>query len=128
MATDAVLEAFAADLGTTYPPTATGFITATSYRGPTDDGDLLAGVTYSLVGGTGVSFYLRDDGTPDSSLTETGALGAGGFIEVPPTNLDLRVTGAANCTSDPSWNAAATNTFRLPVRIGYWTQTAINCQ
>ena len=119
LATDEVLEAFAESLMTVYPPIATGFITAVTYRGPTADGDLLDGVSYALEGSQGVSFYLDDAGLPDTSLVQTSPLGAGGFIEVSPRNVDLRVMGAANCTSEPSWSAAATNTFRLPVRAGF---------
>lgn len=101
----------------------------TTYRGPISDGVTIAGVSYSLTGSNGRSFYLDASGTPDTSLTETQAPGTGGFVEVAPTTVNLQVSGpVTNCTSEESWHAAATNAFRLPVRTGFWTQSNVSCE
>jgi hypothetical protein len=128
LATDAVMTSFAGALDTPYPPAGTGYVSATTYRGPVSDGTTLAGATYSLTGSAGRSYYLDDTGAPDASLAETQDPGAGGFVEVAPVNVTLRVSGAANCTSADSWNAAGTNAFRLPIRNGFWTQSNVSCE
>lgn len=127
MATDAVMTSFAEALDTPYPPVDSGFVSATTYSGPVSDGNTIAGVSYSLIGSTGMSYYLDDAGAPDASLTETQVPGAGGFVEVAPVNVTLAVSGAANCTSADSWTAGGTNAFGLPIRSGFWTQTTVSC-
>ena len=128
LGTDAVMTSFADALDTPYPPAGTGFVSATTYRGPVSDGTTLAGASYFLTGSGGLSYYLDDAGAPDTSLAETQDAGAGGFVEVAPVNVTLRVAGAANCTSADSWFAAGTNAFTLPVRNGFWTQSHISCE
>lgn len=128
LATDAVMTSFADALDTPYPPMGTGFVSVTTYRGPVSDGTTIAGATYSLTGSDGGSYYLDDAGAPDASLTQTQAPGAGGFVEVAPVNVTLRVSGPVNCTSEDSWIAAGTNAFRLPIRNGFWTQSNVSCK
>lgn len=128
LATDAAMTSFADALDTPYPPAGTGFVSATTYRGPVSDGTTLAGASYFLMGSGGLSYYLDDAGAPDQSLAETQDPGAGGFVEVAPVNVTLRVAGAANCTSADSWSAAGTNAFTLPVRNGFWTQSQVSCE
>lgn len=129
LATDAVLSGFASLLDTAYPPTGTGFLSMTAYRGPISNGVTIAGLAYSLAGSGGRSFYLDDSGVPDTSLTETQAPGTGGFVELAPVTVTLQVSGAAaNCTSEASWPAAGTNAFRLPIRAGFWTQSRVSCE
>lgn len=124
MATTETLEEFFDAVGGSFPPSASGYLTATTFGGSTP----LAGVSYGLVGSDATSFYLDDDGAPQTSLLETQTPGAGGFTEVAPVDVDLTVSGAVNCAADNSWPAPATNTFRLPVRTGYWTQARIDCE
>jgi hypothetical protein len=124
MATDEDLADFFAEIDSTYPPAGSGYLSATAFH----DGARLAGVSYGIAGSSGRSFYLGDDGLPDSALQETQDPGVGGFVEVAPTGVTLSVSGAANCTSDRTWPAAASNSFRLPIRVGFWTQTAIDCE
>jgi len=128
LATDAALLDFYESLGTPYPPVASGFVTATAYQGAIADDTRIEGVSYSLMGSDGRSFYLDDAGTPDTSLTETQASGSGGFVDVAPRTVDLQVTGAANCSSESSWLSNGTNTFKLPVRIGFRTQSEVSCE
>ena len=117
LATDATLSEYAALLDTPYPPTSTGALTMTAFRGPIADDVRIEGVTYSLMGSNGRSFYLDDSGLPDSTLTSTQALGTGGFIELAPVTVELQVGGTAvNCTSEESWLAASSNRFLFPIR------------
>ena len=129
LATNADLLDFAALLDTPYPPAGTGYLSMTAYRGPISDGTTIAGVAYSLTGSNGRAYYLDDSGAPDTSLTETQAPGKGGFVEIAPVTVNLQVSGpVANCTSKESWGAAATNTFKLPIRAGFWTQSKLSCE
>ena len=129
LATNASLSSLADALQTPYPPQGTGFLTMTAYEGPVGNGQPLAGVTYALSGSGGRSFYLDDSGVPDTSLTETQEPGTGGFIELAPRRVELRAGGTAvNCVSEASWTAAGVNTFRLPIRSGFWTQSKMSCE
>jgi hypothetical protein len=129
MATDAVLGEFASELDTPYPLVDTGALMVTTYRGPSADGNRIAGVSYALLGSNGRSYYLDDSGVPQTSLTQTQTPGAGGFVELAPVTVTLQLSGAAvNCTSEESWPAAASNAFRLPIRAGFITQSTINCE
>jgi hypothetical protein len=129
MATDAVLSELASEIGTAYPPDGTGALTVTTFQGPVADGNRLAGVSYSLLGSNGRSFYVNDSGVLETSLTETQAFGTGGFVELAPVVVTLQLSGAGvNCTSERPWSAAASNAFRLPIRAGFTTQCAVSCE
>ena len=129
LATDAVLSDLASQLDTPYPQVGNGSLSITTYRGLISDDMTIAGVSYSLTGSNGRSFYLDDALVPDTSLTETQAPGTGGFIEVAPVTVNVQLSGpAVNCASEESWLAAATNTFRLPIRIGFSTQSRVSCE
>ncbi len=129
MATDAVLSELASEIGTAYPPDGTGSLAVTTFRGSVSDGNPLAGVSYALLGSNGRSFYVNDSGIPETSLTETQASGTGGFVELAPVDVTLQLSGAGvNCSSEGSWSAAASNAFQLPIRAGFTTQCAVNCE
>jgi|GEM_PF-2751433 len=129
LTTDAVLLELASEIDTPYPPIDTGSLLVTTYSGAIADGDKLAGVTYSLLGSNGRSYYINDAGIPESSLTETQASGTGGFVELEPVRVTLQLAGAAvNCTSKESWSAAASNAFALPIRAGFSTQCRVVCE
>ena len=129
MASDAVLSELAGEIGTAYPPDGTGSLTVTTFQGSVSDGNSLAGVSYALFGSNGRSFYVNDSGVPETSLTETQTSGTGGFVELAPVVVTLQLSGAGvNCTADNSWSAAASNAFRLPIRVGFTTQCAVSCE
>lgn len=129
LATDAILSGYASGLDTPYPQVGSGSLSMTTYRGPPFDDMTIAGVSYSLTGSNGRSFYLDDAWVPSTSLTATQAPGAGGFIEVAPVTVNVQLSGAVvNCASEESWLAAATNTFRLPIRSGFSTQSRVSCE
>ncbi|MGB8329190.1 MAG: hypothetical protein WCE62_03615, partial [Polyangiales bacterium] len=129
LATDAALATFASELGTPYPPVDTGFLTVTAFRGSVADGNGLAGVSYSLLGSNGRSYYMNDSGIPQSSLTATQMSGAGGFVEVEPVTVTIQLSGTAvNCTAAESWAAAASNAFTLPIGTGFSTQINVSCE
>jgi hypothetical protein len=129
MASDQVLSELAAEIGAAHPPDGTGSLTVTTFQGAVSDGSPLAGVSYALLGSNGRSFYVNDSGVPETSLTETQASGTGGFVELAPVVVTLQLSRAGvNCTSDDSWSAAASNAFRLPIRVGFTTQCAVSCE
>jgi hypothetical protein len=124
MARDSDLSDFFADIDSPYPPEGSGYLSVSASRGDSP----LAGVSYSLAGSSGRSFYVGDDGVPDTSLQETQMPGVGGFVEVLPLTVTLSISGAVNCASDRAWPAPASGAFRLPMRAGFWTQSAIDCE
>jgi hypothetical protein len=129
MATDAVLSELASEIGTAYPPDGTGALAVTTFQGAVSDGNTLAGVSYSLLGSNGRSFYVDDSGVIETSLTETQASGTGGFVELAPVVVTLQLSGAGvNCTSERPWSAAASNAFRFPIQAGFTTQCAVSCE
>jgi hypothetical protein len=129
MASDAVLSELASEIGTAHPPDGTGSLAVTTFQGAVSDGSPLAGVSYALLGSNGRSFYVNDSGVPETSLTQTQTSGTGGFVELAPVVVTLQLSGAGvNCTSDNSWSAAASNAFRLPIRVGFTTQCAVSCE
>ena len=129
LATDEDLSELASEINTPYPLIGNGALSMTTYRGRVSDGIRIAGISYSLTGSNGRSFYLDDAWVPDTSLTETQAPGAGGFVELAPVTVNVRLSGpAVNCASAESWLTASINTFRLPIRIGFWTQSRVRCE
>jgi hypothetical protein len=129
MASDAVLSELASEIGTAYPPDGTGSLAITTFQGAVSEGNLLAGVSYSLLGSNGRSFYVDDSGALETSLTETQASGTGGFVDLAPVVVTLQLSGAGvNCTSERPWSADASNAFRLPIQAGFITQCAISCE
>jgi hypothetical protein len=129
LATDAVLSDLASEIGAVYPPESSGSLAIVTFQGAIADRNPLAGVSYALLGSNGRSFYVNDAGVLETSLTETQALGAGGFVELAPVIVTLQLSGAGvNCTSERPWSAAASNAFMLPIRVGFTTQCAISCE
>ena len=129
LATDAALMQLASELDTPYPQIGSGSLSMTVYRGPISDDVTIPGVRFALTGSNGRSFYLDDAWVPRTSLTETQSLGRGGYVELAPVTVSVQLYGAAvNCGSEESWLAAGANTFRLPVRVGFWTQSRVSCE
>ena len=129
LATDAALMQLASELDTPYPQIGNGSLSMTVYRGPISDEVTIAGVRFALTGSNGRSFYVDDTWVPRTSLTETQSPGRGGYVELAPVTVNVQLYGeAVNCASEESWLAAGANTFRLPVRLGFWTQSRVSCE
>ena len=124
MSTNETLAEFFDSIGAAFPPVASGYLTANTFR----DGTPIARINYRLVGSDGLSFYFDDEGVADTSLIETQTPGSGGFVDVAPVDVELVVQGAANCVAANSWPAPAADAFRLPIRVGFWTQTVVECE
>lgn len=121
------LTAFAALIDTPYPPEGTGYISLTVYSGPPEEGDTIAGVSFTL-SSEGKAYYLDDSGVPSTSLTETAEPGAGGFVEVNPGLVTVELSGAVGCEGLTGWPVPGANTFGLPVEDGFLTQLTIVCE
>ncbi len=134
MGTNEIVQVFADILMSPFPTT-TGVTTIiANQEGAGADGANapLAGVTYELVTGSGIPYFVDDTtGTvlPSRMLTETQAPGWGGFIEMPAGTVEVRYGGTAtNCTRGFAWEGSAPNQIRMPVRAGFQTQATILCQ
>jgi len=103
-----------------YPMTGTGTVSASA--GP--------GATFELVGATGNLWYFSEEWTWRSDLTATTSVGMGGFTEVAPGEVQIRVDkGADQCVpfASDGWPGDDINLIRLPVREGYLTHGQFNC-
>jgi len=92
----------------------------------------LAGVTFELIGTSGVRWYSDSDGVLTTSIdatTEEGVGGGrGGFVEVAPGVFEVEYAGAAsNCTRGIGWPSEMPNRLRIPVRDGYISYASMAC-
>lgn len=88
----------------------------------------IAGATFEILGTTGESFYVDDDGSGSSDLSATTSQGAGGFVEVSPGEYELQISGeVTNCEVLRGWPSDSEDTMRVPVREGYHTITRWYC-
>lgn len=134
MGTNEIVQVFADILMSAFPTT-TGVTTiVANQEGAGTDGANapLAGVTYELITGSGIRYFVDDaTGTilPSRMLMETQAPGWGGFIEMPAGTVEVQYGGTAtNCTRTFAWAGSAANQIRMPVRAGFQTQATFLCQ
>jgi hypothetical protein len=88
--------------------------------------------TFELIGATSKAFYVDDDPEGDilwsQDLTGTTSWGSGGFVEVTPSEYQIKLGGTAQgCTPHRAWPGNDENSIRIPVREGYITHAAVNC-
>lgn len=132
MGTNEIVQVFADILMSPFPTT-TGVTTiVTNRQNPDGTVTPLAGVTYELITGSGIAYFVNDTtGTvlPSRMLTETQGPGWGGFVEMPAGTVEIRFGGTAtNCTRAFAWEGSAPDRIRMPVRAGFQTQATILCQ
>jgi len=109
-----------------YPMEGTGMVAVSAFVGKTFAG--VVGTTFELVGATGRGYYLDPSGEPSLDLTEAGPSGEGGFIEVAPGEVEIRLGGTAtNCVAWKGWPGSEANTIRLPVKAGSITWGSVSC-
>lgn len=122
------LMAFAGLLDTDFPPT-TGTIGMVVYQNPFPDTTTgIPGVTFGLIEGTGVPYYLNASNVPDPTLTETGDNGSGGFVEASEGTLEIGLSGTQNCERPyNAWPGSEPNQFRVPSRAGFLTVPVVWC-
>jgi hypothetical protein len=109
-----------------YPMVDTGAVSVLVWGGTA--GDPIPGATLELVDGTGKPYYANDDGTWHGDLTATTMEGSGGFVEVDPGEVEVRVGGAAkNCEVLRGWPGTEENSIRMAVREGFRTSARLLC-
>ncbi len=88
----------------------------------------LIGATFELVGASGKGFYFDAQGDPSLDLDSTMANGAGGFVEVAPDEVEVRLGGTAtNCTPLSAWPGSEANTIRMPIKAGFISWSSMSC-
>ncbi|MBW2586189.1 MAG: hypothetical protein JRD92_04495 [Deltaproteobacteria bacterium] len=89
----------------------------------------LLGATFELVGASGKGFYYDAQGDPSLDLDSTIANGAGGFVEVAPDEVEVRLGGTAtNCVAAFGWPGSEANTIRIPIKAGFVSWSSMNCE
>lgn len=104
-----------------YPMRGTGTVSASTGQ---------VGATFELVAATGKPWYFDENYEWSSDLAATTSVGIGGFTEVTPGEVQVRVGGAAErCVlrASDSWPSDQPNSMRLPVREGYVTHGIFDC-
>jgi len=108
-------------VGSPYPMRGTGTI-AVSTNPP------FAGVTFELVAATGVAWYMDEEHGWSPDLSATTSRGAGGFTEVTPGDVQVKLGGTADgCTPVSSASGEEPNSIRVPVREGYVSVVGVVC-
>jgi hypothetical protein len=88
----------------------------------------LIGATFELVDASGKGFYYDAQGDPSLDLDSTTANGAGGFVEVAPDEIEVRLGGTAtNCTPLSAWPGSEANTIRMPIKAGFASWSSMSC-
>ena len=89
----------------------------------------VAGRKFVLTNAEGKSYYHDEEGRWDATLTATSRWGWGGFTEVPPGEVEIKIeSGAERCVVLHGWPGTLENSVRLPVRAGFDTQVWVNCR
>ena len=89
---------------------------------------MVVGATLELVGASGKGFYNDAQGDPSLDLDSTSANGAGGFVEVAPDEVEVRLGGTAtNCTPLTAWPGSEANTIRIPIKAGFVSWSVVRC-
>jgi hypothetical protein len=118
--TDAEMKRLADLLMTPYPYEGTGSIVV--------DVGLLSGATFELVPASGTGFYYDAQGDPSLDLDSTSTSGAGGFFEVAPGEVEVRLGGTAtNCVAAFGWPGSEANTIRMPIKAGFVSWSGLIC-
>ena len=112
-------------LETPYPPEGTGTVDVTAF----EPGGRLSGATFELVGdASGKAYYFDANFLPSLDLTSTTTWGAGGFVEVAPGEVEVRLGGTAtNCVATRGWPGSEANTVKLPVKVGFISFGRVVC-
>jgi hypothetical protein len=124
---DETMTALAADLMTPYPLEGTGIVALTAVvTGALPVFIGFAGATFELVDAAGRGYYTDPSGELSLDLTETTLVGGGGFIEVEPGEVEVRLGG--NCVVLKGWPGSEANTVRVPVKADFVTWGSVSCE
>ncbi len=110
-------------IDSTWPHAGTGWVSL---------GVNLEGVTFTLIGGTGIQSYVDTDGTPSTELdaTTSGSIAGvrGAFSEVAPGMYEVEYGGTAtDCTASIGWPSETPNRVRVEVRAEHLTYASMTC-
>jgi hypothetical protein len=118
---DAIMEADAARLGTTWPLDAHGILAFRVLENR-------AAATFILHGAEGTAFYIDDDGSSSLELTGTTMHSRGGFLEVAEGVHLIEFGGNAfNCVPSVAWPGDGPNQIRVPVEPGMISFGSMAC-
>jgi len=118
--TDAEMERLSDLLMTPYPYEETGALIV--------DVGIISGATFEFVPASGTGFYYDAQGEPSLDLDSTSTSGAGGFFEVAPGEVEVRIGGTAtNCTPLSAWPGSEANTIRMPIKVGFISWSSVTC-
>ena len=119
--TDAEMERLSDLVATPYPYEGTGTLMVSAG---------LVGATFELVGGaSGKGFYNDAQGDPSLDLNSTTANEQGGFVEVAPGEVEVRLGGTAtNCVAAFGWPGSEANTIRMPIKAGFVSWSSMSCE
>ena len=88
----------------------------------------LSGATFELVPASGKGFYYDAQGDPSLDLDSTSTSGAGGFVEVAPGEVEVRIGGTAtNCVATFGWPGSEANTITMPIKAGFVSWSGVTC-
>lgn len=117
--TDAQMEDLSDAVMTPYPYEGTGTLVVSV--------DLI-GATFELVGASGKAYYFDAQGEPSLDLTSTTTNGQGGFVEVAPDEVEVRLGGtAANCTPLSAWPGSEDDAITMRVKPGFLSWSSVFC-
>ena len=75
------------------------------------------------------TYYYDEDGVATLDLEATTSNGQGGFVEVEPGIVQVRVGGnASNCVVASGWPGSEPNTLQIPVKEGYASWSSTRCE
>ncbi|MDH3653326.1 MAG: hypothetical protein OEN21_03580 [Myxococcales bacterium] len=118
--TDAEMQRQADLVMTPYPYEGTGALVVSVFP--------RSGATFELVGASGKGFYYDAQGDPSLDLDSTTTNGVGGFVEVAPDEVEVRLGGTAtNCVAEFGWPGSEANTIRMPVKVGFVSWSGVVC-
>jgi len=91
----------------------------------------VAGAVLELVPSSGAEtrYYRDEDGVAHLELEATTSDGVGGFIEVEPGMVEVRISGSAtNCAAGWGWPGSEPSTVQIPVRDNYVSWSSMLCE
>lgn len=90
----------------------------------------LPGVSFKLTKGTAGTgpVYVGKNSLPDTSLTATTEGGFAVYALIEPGEVEIKLSGVSTCEVAAGWKASAALSVRAPVKAGFLTQAAMNCE
>lgn len=125
MRTDALLTTQYGRVSSTYPEVDTGTVFVAVWALGVGG---LENATLDLIDGVEKGFYTDAEGRWSPTLIATTSAGTGGFVEVAPGEVEVRIGGAVSgCIAHWGWPSDSANAIRLPVREGFMTVGLADC-